>query len=195
MVMSSKHLVAMVVVAGVFALTGCPDTGIVCRMGTNRCGTGCADYTSDRRNCGGCGQACAAGQVCAASACVCQAGSTSCDGRCVTTATDPTACGACGTACAAGQVCELSQCKSTCTLGVSTRCGDSCVDTTSDVANCGGCAQACQAGQKCVGGGCTSDVVVACFSSGQVTGLSATDRKSTRLNSSHVVTSRMPSSA
>jgi len=173
MAKSSRRVVVMALVAGLFALTGCPDTGIVCRAGTNRCGTGCADYASDRRNCGGCGQACAAGQVCTSSACVCQAGSTSCDGRCVTTETDPTACGGCGIACAAGQVCELSQCKSSCTLGVSTRCGDSCIDTSSDVANCGGCAQACQAGQKCVAGGCTSDVVVACFSSGQVAGLSA----------------------
>jgi len=56
----------MVMVVTAVALTGCPDTGIVCRTGTNRCGTGCADYASDRRNCGGCGQACAASQVCVA---------------------------------------------------------------------------------------------------------------------------------
>lgn len=185
MAMSSRRVVAMVLVAGVFALTGCPDQGIVCRAGTNRCGTGCADYTSDRRNCGGCGQACAAGQVCIATGsdggvgsgpvgrCDCQAGTELCDGRCVATASDPTSCGACGRACAANQVCEQGQCKASCTLGISTRCGDSCIDTMNDVGNCGGCAASCQAGQKCVNGGCTSDVVVACFSSGQVTGLSA----------------------
>lgn len=172
--MASSRAVAVVLVfSSVVALTGCPDTGIVCRMGTNRCGTGCADYTSDRRNCGGCGQACAAGQVCTDSACVCQAGSTLCEGRCVTTATDPTACGACGTVCTTGQVCELGQCKASCTLGVSTRCGDSCVDTATDLSNCGACGAVCQAGQRCVGGGCASEVVVACFSSGQVAGLSA----------------------
>jgi hypothetical protein len=173
--MSSWRLAVRVLVVGaVLALTtACPDTGIVCRMGTNRCGTGCADYTSDRRNCGGCGQACAAGQVCSASTCVCQPGTEPCEGRCVATASDPTACGACGRACASGQVCELGQCKASCTLGVSTRCGDACVDTSADPSNCGGCGRACQGGQRCVGGGCTSDLVVACFSSGQVAGLSA----------------------
>lgn len=64
--MSSRRVLAMVMVVGAVALTGCPDTGIVCRTGTNRCGTGCADYASDRRNCGGCGPACAASQVCVA---------------------------------------------------------------------------------------------------------------------------------
>jgi hypothetical protein len=179
MTMSSKQVVVTALVAGVVALTGCPDTGIVCRMGTNRCGTGCADYTSDRRNCGGCGQACAAAQVCVATGgdpvgrCECQAGTSLCEGRCVATATDPMACGSCGTACANNQVCEQGQCKASCMLGISTRCGASCVDTSSDIGNCGGCERSCQAGQKCVKGGCTSDVVVACFSSGQVTGVSA----------------------
>ena len=28
-------------VFGVLLLAGCPDTGIVCRAGTNRCGNGC----------------------------------------------------------------------------------------------------------------------------------------------------------
>lgn len=179
--MSSRRVLHLLLAAGLASLTGCPDTGIVCRAGTNRCGTGCADYTSDLRNCGGCGQACAAGQVCASSACVCRAGTTACQGRCVTTASDPSACGACGTACAQGQVCELGQCKASCTLGVSTRCGDACVDTQSDVGHCGGCGLACQGGQRCVSGGCTSDVVVACFSSGQVAGLSASTLQRTPL--------------
>lgn len=181
--MSSKRVVGRSLLAAwaVAFCSACPDTGIVCRMGTNRCGTGCADYTSDRRNCGGCGQACAAGQVCAASACVCQAGTELCDGRCVATASDPGACGGCGRACASGQVCELGQCKASCTLGVSSRCGDSCVDTMSDPLNCGGCARACQGGQRCVAGGCTSDLVVACFSSGQVAGLSASSLQRTPL--------------
>ena len=183
--MSSRRVLAMVMVVGAVALTGCPDTGIVCRTGTNRCGTGCADYASDRRNCGGCGQACAASQVCVATGsdggvgsgpvgkCECQQGTVPCEGRCVATATDPSACGGCGTSCATNQVCEQGQCKGSCTLGVSTLCGASCVDTSADVGNCGGCGLTCQAGQKCVSGGCTSDVVVACFSTGQVTGLSA----------------------
>jgi hypothetical protein len=155
------------------ALTGCPDTGIVCRMGTDRCGTGCADYSSDRRNCGACGASCAQGQVCSSGACECQDG-TRCDGQCVVTASDPRHCGACGTVCAAGQVCEKSQCKASCTAGISLLCGEAaCVDATRDNGNCGACGQSCQGGQQCSGGVCLSDVVVACFSSGQVAGLSS----------------------
>lgn len=168
-------MLARVVVVGMslLVLSGCPATGIVCREGTNRCGTGCADYATDRRNCGDCGQACASGQVCSDKKCVCQAGTELCDGRCVATASDPTACGRCGVVCAAGEVCEASQCRGACTLGVSTRCGNSCVDVSRDALNCGGCGQPCQGGQACVSGSCTSDVVVACFSSGQVRGVTA----------------------
>jgi hypothetical protein len=173
----------VVAVVGAVLLGGCPDTGIVCRAGTNRCGTGCADYSSDRRNCGGCGQACALGQVCQAAACVCQAGTSLCDGRCVVLETDPASCGACGRACATGEVCERGACKAACTAGISLRCGDSCVDATTDSMNCGACGATCQAGQRCAGGVCGSDVVVACFSSGQVAGLSASTFQRTPLAS------------
>lgn len=154
--------------------TACPDTGIVCRTGTNRCGTGCADYQVDRRNCGGCGQACAEGEVCLEGACACASSTILCGGRCVSTSSNPTACGGCGTVCAMDEVCEQGSCKAVCTLGVSTKCGSACVDTQTDVMNCGGCGVACQAGQRCVAGSCASEVVVACFSTGQVRGL-ATD--------------------
>ncbi|MCA2977372.1 MAG: hypothetical protein INH41_12575 [Myxococcaceae bacterium] len=179
--MGSRSMVVAPLVA--VAVLGCPDTGIVCREGTNRCGAGCADYSSDRRNCGGCGQACAVGQVCVAAQCVCQAGTTPCEGRCAVLSSDPEACGACGRSCADGLVCERGECKVACTAGLSIRCQDSCVDPSTDPANCGGCGNACQAGQRCVAGGCTSDLVVACFSSGQVAGLSASTLQRTPLAS------------
>lgn len=42
----------------------------------------CANVSNDRENCGACGTACAAGQICAAGACVtsCGAGTTACGG-------------------------------------------------------------------------------------------------------------------
>jgi len=154
-------------------LTGCPDTGIVCRTGTNRCGTGCADYQVDRRNCGGCGQACAEGEVCLEGACACASSTVLCNGRCVSTVTNPTACGGCGKVCAANEVCEQGSCKAACTLGVSTQCGSACVDTRSDLMNCGACGVTCQSGQRCADSRCASEVVVACFSTGQVRGFSS----------------------
>jgi hypothetical protein len=154
-------------------LAGCPDFTIVCRAGTSRCGSGCADYQSDRSNCGGCGVACGNGQVCSQGQCQCQAGATSCSGSCTVLATDAKNCGACGSSCANGQVCEGSACKASCTIGANIQCGTSCVDPKTDVGNCGGCGVVCGSGQSCLGGACSYDVVAACFTSGQVTGLQA----------------------
>lgn len=157
----------------VLALTlwGCPSTDVICRTGTSRCGVGCADFSSDTRNCGACGVACQATEVCQASACACQPGTERCNGTCVVLETDPRNCGACGNACAAGQVCEQRQCKAGCSLGGASRCGDSCVDLQHDPRNCGACGRACEAPQSCHSGRCSFDVVAACFGSGQVVGL------------------------
>src|SRR5688500_16533470 len=97
-------------VVAVSFLTGCPDTGVVCRAGTSRCGNGCADFTSDSRNCGGCGQACAASQVCVNSACACRPGTSECKGLCVVYDSDPKNCGGCGEACDPGQFCNQRTC-------------------------------------------------------------------------------------
>ena len=45
-------------------IAGCP-----CPGGAARCGTACVDVASDRANCGACGNACAANQVCSAGVC------------------------------------------------------------------------------------------------------------------------------
>ncbi|MBX7097976.1 MAG: hypothetical protein K1X89_09700 [Myxococcaceae bacterium] len=154
-------------------LPACQSYDVVCRAGTTKCNGGCADFSSDTRNCGACGIACQSSQVCVDSQCVCQAGTSPCNGRCVVTASDPANCGGCGVACPSGQVCEASQCKAGCALGTSSRCGDSCVDLQRDALNCGTCGAKCEAPQTCHQGRCSFDVVAACFTSGQVVGLEA----------------------
>lgn len=168
-----KVLWSMAAAVALVVLTGCPDTGIVCRAGTERCGQGCIDPSSDKRNCGGCGIACGASQMCNIGTCECQAGTTNCGGTCVVPDYDAKNCGQCGVACAAGQVCEQKVCKDSCTIGQNLRCGTACVDPSSDVNHCGGCDTACAQGQSCRAGKCTYDVVAACYWSGQVVGFSA----------------------
>ncbi|MHB8874783.1 MAG: MXAN_6577-like cysteine-rich protein [Myxococcaceae bacterium] len=236
------------------ALGGCPPTGVICSEGLDPCGTGCADFQSDRHNCGTCGHGCQVGQVCQTGSCVCQWGSTACDGECVATGSDPRNCGSCGHACQPGQECRSSKCecqagatacggecvvtasdplhcgdcdtacvanqvcegtcKTSCSLGTSTQCGLSCVNLTLDPRNCGSCGHVCPSGQvcqssncecpsgttacgggcvklaqdpnhcgacdracenaqSCHGGFCSYDVVAACMSNGQLTGLQA----------------------
>ena len=154
-------------------LTACPDTGIVCKTGTNRCGNGCADYTTDLRNCGACGHPCGTSQVCQASQCRCHDGTTTCNGSCVVTEYDTQNCGGCGKRCASGEVCENSTCKAACAIGGSLLCGSSCVNSATDVNNCGGCGVTCQSGQVCRNQACTFEVVAACLTSGELTGFKA----------------------
>ena len=157
----------------VLLLTACPDTGIVCKTGTNRCGNGCADYTTDLRNCGACGHPCGTSQVCQASQCRCQDGTTTCGGSCVVTEYDTQNCGGCGKRCASGEVCENSTCKTACTIGTSIQCGTACVNAATDVNNCGACGVTCQSGQTCRNSACTFEVVAACLTSGELAGFKA----------------------
>jgi hypothetical protein len=96
------------------------DAGIVgsdagepesCDLGELRCGDSCVRPDSDPLHCGGCGMACADGEVCSAGACadVCSAPRMICDERCVDPRTDPDHCGACGERCESG-VCALGEC-------------------------------------------------------------------------------------
>ncbi|MBZ4416164.1 MXAN_6577-like cysteine-rich protein [Myxococcus sp. RHSTA-1-4] len=153
-------------------LTGCPDEGVVCTSGLAVCGEACVDLGGDTANCGACGNACGAGQVCQEGACGCRPGTESCGGACVSTASDVSHCGACGNACPSGQVCESGTCREGCSEGTA-RCGDSCLDLSSDALNCGACGNACPDVQSCHAGRCAYDVVTACYTNGQLVGIQA----------------------
>jgi hypothetical protein len=135
---------------------GCPADGGtigVC------CGGACTNIATDSNNCGQCGAACPAGQVCMGSYCAlpdggylgcgngqnCPSG-TVCNGNtCLRPGCDP---GGSGEACAfgtgfgqQGYLVRAGKC-----------CGGDCVDLTQDPENCGQCGTACTTGpQICVG--------------------------------------------
>ncbi|MFO0607205.1 MAG: fibrinogen-like YCDxxxxGGGW domain-containing protein [Polyangiales bacterium] len=124
----------------------------------------------DNANCGGCGRACAAGQVCASGTCMttCASGTTNCSGTCANTATDPSNCGACGTACALANVSTQACAAGACAVGAcaagfgncNTTAADGCeVNLNTSAANCGRCGNACATGLTCVAGTCTSTVL------------------------------------
>ena len=160
----------LISLAATLSLMACPPTGVVCKPGTLPCGTGCIDPTSDRRNCGSCGNICGAQQDCLASECLCRPGTERCsDGTCAATDFDAKNCGQCGAACAMGQVCEAGACQTSCTPG-RLRCNASCVDAASDESHCGACDVVCAQGQQCKGGVCDYEMVAACYWSGQVVG-------------------------
>ncbi len=130
------------------------------------------DLSSDVRNCGSCGQACASEHgtaSCEAGACVlrCDEGYADCDGDpangCEADLTSPESCGACGTRCeGATPLCVAGadgtyRCVSECPSDAPTLCGASCVDTASSLAHCGGCDRPCEVAHgtpACSGGSC-----------------------------------------
>ena len=127
----------------------------LCGPGTSLCSKQCVSLDTDNSNCGKCGAACKAGEVCAAAKCKvsCQAGLTDCSGSCTNLQSDPTNCGGCGSVCKAGEVCAAGKCTLSCQAGLS-ECSGSCVNLNTDSANCGKCGQTCKAGQACVAGVC-----------------------------------------
>lgn len=94
------------------ALTTTTCSGLSCQAGLTNCSGVCTNLDTDENNCGGCGQACGAGELCVGGACSlsCQAGLTSCGGVCRDLNTDPNNCGACGAACGAEQSCSAGLC-------------------------------------------------------------------------------------
>ena len=171
---------ALLIAAPLLLLAGCQTFGITCQPGTTQCGQGCADLRFDNRNCGACGNGCAANQACIAGLCQCSTGTTQCGALCAEFNTDPQNCGGCandgGVVCASNQVCEKGQCKDSCQLGVDQPCDGGCFDFNTDPTHCGtGCDNyvPCLQGQACHSGLCAYEVVAACFTSGQVVGMSS----------------------
>jgi hypothetical protein len=142
-----------------------------CPGATVRCGEACVDPASDPDHCGGCGQACAAGDVCDVGACTseCGEGRDVCARACVVLQSDPLHCGSCGETCDldgacvagdcidacndecdAGEICVGGSCE--CRAGLD-RCNGDCVDLQTDAEHCGECGETCDEA-PCGGGEC-----------------------------------------
>ncbi len=142
------------------------------------CGEVCVDARFDLENCGMCGTACAAGEVCSQGKCgvECSGGTSKCEVpaspdpgapttvRCVDLNVDSAHCGGCGLVCGAGNVCSAGKCGSSC-VGGTTLCGNVCTNTLFDPANCGMCGNACVVGANTKVGCATGSCITACTGS------------------------------
>jgi hypothetical protein len=153
---------------------------------------GCeSDVTSDAKNCGLCGNACAAGSSCIKGRCGCPSGLIECPGpdgvpRCTNPKSDDANCGGCGNECAppaemcspmpnrayygcGGGTCGQLKCG-----GYSSDCNgdmaalacnsDGCEveDVRTDKNNCGGCGIKCTGAQECIDEGNGYECAVPC---------------------------------
>jgi Stigma-specific protein, Stig1 len=116
----------------------------VCPSGQSPCFC-CTGLSSDRNNCGACGNRCSSSQTCQNGVCTdvtCPPGRTPCPTRdgviCVDTNTNGANCGACGNSCNPSGPSEGITC-----------CAGRCVDTGSDNNNCGRCGNVCSTGTTC----------------------------------------------
>ena len=132
------------------------DAPTTCGAGTTTCAGGCVDLGKDPGNCGACGKACAASEVCSSGLCapVCGGGTTKCGSSCADLTRDSSNCGSCGHGCLAGETCTAGSCAVVCPSGT-TKCGAACVDLAKDPGNCGACGTACGGATVCVGGACS----------------------------------------
>jgi hypothetical protein len=137
-----------------------PDAPASCTMGLARCGAACVDTSSNASNCGGCGRACAMGQMCASGVCAtvarCPTGQTDCTptamtATCRSLQTDVNNCGMCSRVCPAptegSATCAAGTCGQSCPSGQMV-CGSACVTL----------GEACSAGL----GACLRTGMVAC---------------------------------
>jgi len=146
---------------------GC-GPGPSCAPGVSCCNDRCVDLRNDPTNCGGCGVACVAGQLCINGQCAgvtcnpgCGPSQTCCAEGCIDTLNDPNHCGGCGNVCRPGQMCVRGACLGdpgcgmgpSCTGGT-TCCGTGCADLRTDRLNCGACGRACSNTQACNQGRC-----------------------------------------
>lgn len=144
--------------------TSCVEGECSCKNGEMVCNNACTDTSTDRNNCGSCGNACPTGEECVSGSCeaiVCADGLTRCGNICVDTMTNNNHCGSCDDYCGgadggAGELsCRGGECL--CSDGLS-KCVDGswtyCADLTSDRNNCGTCGKSCATGTECVDESC-----------------------------------------
>ncbi len=144
--------------SGVFALLlgafgcGSPLVGLECDPGFSRCGSSCADLKSDDNNCGGCGMACGAGEMCADSQCV--PGAATEDGGLPDGGDDVDA-GDDDAGISLPPRCSGDGSPDTCVCGIGEiKCGTTCRNAGSDPNHCGSCGLSCGPGGFCVSGEC-----------------------------------------
>jgi hypothetical protein len=137
------------------------------------CDGQCTAIATDPANCGGCGQACEAGQLCSNRTCYCSVERADCGATCNDLESDAANCGACGNACAGALLCTKSDvgaisCASACAGTGQVACGRACVNLQTHRDNCGACGQACGSNERCSRGLCVADLYLACYNSDEV---------------------------
>jgi hypothetical protein len=168
--MRTPFPIALALVPLLALVAGC-NKELVCPKGEMGCGGRCVSLLSDKANCGACGNACDALEVCSAGSCGCAPEVGVCGGACTDLARDAQHCGACDTACGAADYCTtqdgVTACTAACPPGF-TACGRACVELATDRLHCGACGHACAEGESCRDGACRADLFVGCFTTRDV---------------------------
>lgn len=143
---------AMAGAFGVSAAKAWASGSTTCPAHETACRGKCVNLATNVKNCGKCGHACGAHQVCCNGHCltVCPSGTTNCSGSCVNTASTVHNCGACG------HVCDLPNAIAGCVQGtcVIASCNqgfadcnnnpvDGCETDLTTIQNCGACGNQC----------------------------------------------------